>query len=288
MKRVIVLIIIVFLIAAGFWYWQKNPTNRKKLDDITQSISQNNSLQDIKKEILTADPLRSNVNAPNARLTVAGVILWTNTERAQNNQAGLKENALLDQAAQMKLSDMFQKQYFEHISPDNKGPGDLAEGVNYKFIAIGENLALGNFEDDRALVEAWMNSPGHRANILNSKFTEIGVAVGKGTFEGKTVWLAVQEFGKPANACPSVNVGLKDQIQSYQTELSGLETEINQQKTWLEAANPKTKSDYEAYNQKVGDYNSLVKIYNNKLDVLKGLIADYNGQISRYNACLGE
>jgi hypothetical protein len=181
---------------------------------------------------------------------------------------------------------MFNKQYFEHVSPSGKGPGDLADRVRYEYIAIGENLALGNFKDDQALVEAWMNSPGHRANILNAKYAEIGVAVGKGNYEGKTVWMAVQEFGRPSSACPQVNLGLKDQIQSYKSELAGLENEVKQQKSALESLDPKNKADYDYYNQKVGDYNNLVQIYNNKLDVLKSLIENYNSQVNTYNQCL--
>src|SRR6185369_15716694 len=114
----------------------------------------------------------------------------------------LKENALLDKAAKKKLDDMFAQQYFEHINPQGKGPSDLAKSVGYDYIAIGENLALGNFKNDAELVQAWMDSPGHRANILNKQYTEIGVAVGQGTYEGKKTWLAVQEFGRPTSSCP--------------------------------------------------------------------------------------
>ena len=59
---------------------------------------------------------------------------------------------------------------------------------------------------------AWMNSPGHRANILNPHFQEIGVAVGKGMYEGHETWIAVQSFGMPLSACPASDANLKIKI----------------------------------------------------------------------------
>ena len=113
------------------------------------------------------------------------VIDLTNKARATyGSLPALKENSKLDFSAEKKLQDMFMKQYFEHVSPSGIGVGDLANQISYEYIVIGENLALGNFKDDQALVDAWMASPAHRANILNKHYTEIGVAVGKGTFEG--------------------------------------------------------------------------------------------------------
>jgi uncharacterized protein YkwD len=92
---------------------------------------------------------------------------------------------------------MFENQYFAHESPTGEKVSDLAKKFGYDFLLIGENLAMGNFSSDEDLVLAWMESPGHRENILNEKYQEIGVAVKKGIFEGKEVWIAVQHFGLP-------------------------------------------------------------------------------------------
>ena len=250
-----------------------------------QSISQSPALEQIKQEVLTSTPLLGSLKEQAGLLSNAGVIDWTNQNRLQNGQLALKENAKLDQAAANKLKDMFDKQYFEHVSPIGKGPGDLALEVQYAYISIGENLALGNYASDQALLEAWMNSPGHRANILNSKFTEIGVAVGTGLYEGKQTWLAVQEFGKPVAACPGIDENLKPQITSYQNDVNALEPQLNQSKAELDGLHPQSQADYDAYNQKVAQYNALVKIYNNKIDVLKRLVANYNSQVNAYNVC---
>ena len=131
----------------------------------------------------------------------------------------LLENTKLDQSAELKAQDMLKNQYFAHTSPSGMAVGNLAEKVGYEFIAIGENLALGNFENDEALVQAWMDSPGHRANILNSRYQEIGVAVLKGVFEGRTTWLAVQHFGLPLSVCPSPQEGVKLTIDANQNKI---------------------------------------------------------------------
>jgi hypothetical protein len=246
------------------------------------------NVKSVKQEVNTSGLLRGRIEKLDSSwLTRAGTIDKTNEQRKENNLPALKENRLLGQAAQKKMQDMFSGQYFEHVSPSGTGPADLAKAVQYEYVAIGENLALGNYKNDQELVTAWMNSPGHRANILNSKYLEIGVAVGKGMFDGHETWLAVQEFGKPASACPSVDSALKERIQALRAEVASLELQVSAAKA--ELSNPgevKDKAAADAYNKKVNDYNVLVGIYNNKVDTLKLLTAQYNQQVNAYNACL--
>jgi hypothetical protein len=158
-------------------------------------------LTTLEREISAPPPLRHLLDRQGVPLTVEGVRNETNRHRAAAALPALKENTTLNRAAANKLNDMFAQQYFEHVNPDGKGPGEVAEEAGYAFLRVGENLALGNFTSDAELVQAWMDSPGHRANILEENFTEIGIATGKGTFEGQSVWLAVQTFGLPASTC---------------------------------------------------------------------------------------
>lgn len=126
-------------------------------------------------------------------LTRAGIIAETNIQRAVNgNLPPLAEDTTLDDIAQIRLDDMFTKQYFAHISPSSSSAVTVAQAVGYDYIALGENLALGNFPGDAGVVTAWMNSPGHRANILDVHYTNIGVAAREGNFQGENVWIAVQ------------------------------------------------------------------------------------------------
>ncbi len=232
---------------------------------------------------LLPGPLRGTLESITGDLTRDGVISYTNEARSVAGLPPMRMNDKLNRAAKVKLDDMFAKQYFEHESPDGKAPADLITEAGYEYLVVGENLALGNFGTDAILVDAWMNSPGHRANILHDRFQEIGVAVGKGTFEGKTVWLAVQEFGTPMSTCPSPSTALKTEINANRNQIQIWQTELEQQKRKLET----TKySSQEAYQRDQDAYNELVRQINEKLNRTKEQVEQYNLQVNDFNACL--
>lgn len=120
----------------------------------------------------------------------------TNEVRVKDALGTLSPNPLLERAAQIKAQDMAEKGYFSHNTPDGKTPWYFLEEVGYRYQAAGENLAV-NFSDSRDVIEAWMRSPGHRANMLNGNYTEIGIATARGTYKGKDAVFVVQYFGKP-------------------------------------------------------------------------------------------
>src|SRR4051812_790985 len=90
-------------------------------------------LQDLRQEIFSR-PLTSVFSGKASSLSATEIIDLTNLERRLNTVGPLQENKLLDEAARLKLQDMFDRQYFEHISPDGKGPGSLAEKVGYSYV----------------------------------------------------------------------------------------------------------------------------------------------------------
>lgn len=218
-----------------------------------------------------------------SELTPSGIITWTNTQREAQGLIPLHENAQLRKAAEAKVDDMFAKQYFEHESPDGKTPADVIRKAGYAYIVVGENLALGNFKDDETLVQAWMDSPGHRANILNGKYQEIGTAAKKGMFEGKEVWLAVQEFGAPLSACPTTGTGVKAQIDANRNQLAVNQAELQKQKAALNANRYKSQDEY---NAAVAKYNALVERTNALADDTQKLVTDYNNSVNQFNKCL--
>jgi len=120
----------------------------------------------------------------------------TNFQRQTNQTVGLKINPLLEEAARQKAEDMAQKGYFAHNSPEGVTPWYWFRAAGYDFIYAGENLAI-NFSDSSDVVRAWMDSPGHRSNILNQQFTEIGIATAKGNYQGRPTTFVVQMFGRP-------------------------------------------------------------------------------------------
>lgn len=127
----------------------------------------------------------------------AVVVDLTNQNRAAASLPSLNRNPLLDQAAQYKAEHMAKLEYFSHYSPDGTSPWYWFETVGYTFAHAGENLAI-HFNDSRALVEAWMNSPTHRDNIVAPQYTEIGIGTARGRFEGFDTVYVVQLFGTPA------------------------------------------------------------------------------------------
>lgn len=120
----------------------------------------------------------------------------TNEERAQNDANPLRQNALLTKAAQLKAQDMANNGYFAHTSPDGKTPWYWLNQVGYNYSMAGENLAV-NFFESRDVAEAWMNSPTHRANIVKKNYTEIGIGVASGVYEGSNTVFVAQFFGTP-------------------------------------------------------------------------------------------
>jgi len=127
----------------------------------------------------------------------AVVVDMTNEERADEAAVPLQRNSLLDEAARLKAEHMAKNSYFAHHSPDGVSPWYWFEKVGYTYAHAGENLAI-HFTDSSAVVEAWMKSPSHRANIVNNNYTEIGVGTAKGTFDGFSTVFVVQLFGTPA------------------------------------------------------------------------------------------
>lgn len=129
----------------------------------------------------------------------SAVVQLTNQEREIRNLKELAVNPLLEKAAQMKAEDMAQKGYFAHVSPSGETPWVWLDRAGYAYAAAGENLAV-HFFDSKDLVNAWMDSPGHSANILQNEFTETGIGIATGTPRGSeraTVFI-VQFFGVPS------------------------------------------------------------------------------------------
>ncbi len=129
-------------------------------------------------------------------ITIDKVIASTNQERARSGLGEVTYSPVLSEAARRKAADMFAKQYWAHTSPVGKEPWDFMQESNYRYRVAGENLAR-DFLDTSSMFEAWMASPTHRANIMNARYTDIGIAVVNGTLLGTETTLVVQMFGNP-------------------------------------------------------------------------------------------
>lgn len=119
----------------------------------------------------------------------------TNAERAKKGCGPLRANSALTRSAEGHAVDMVLKHYFAHDSLDGRSPFDRMKAAGFKGGAMAENIAVG-YTSPAAVVKGWMNSPGHRANILNCDYTMLGVGYSSGQVKpewGKGSW--VQNFG---------------------------------------------------------------------------------------------
>jgi len=118
----------------------------------------------------------------------AQVVQLVNSERSKAGCSPLTVNAKLTKAAQAHSEDMAAHRTMSHTGSDGSSPGDRITAAGYSWSMYGENVAYG-YSTPQSVMTAWMNSPGHRANILNCSFKEIGVGyAGPGDY-----W--TQDFG---------------------------------------------------------------------------------------------
>lgn len=138
-------------------------------------------------EIITANPSVKNHNLiyPGQKLTIPSVDTSVTTAEAEvvrlvnaeRQKAGLKpliHNWELSRVARIKSQDMMKNKYFDHNSPTYGTPFNMMKNFGITYKSAGENIAMGQ-TTPAAVMKAWMNSPGHKANILSTSFTQIGV-----------------------------------------------------------------------------------------------------------------
>ncbi|SDP22371.1 spore coat assembly protein SafA/uncharacterized protein, YkwD family [Halobacillus aidingensis] len=142
-------------------------------------------------EIINANPQFNNPDLiyPGDRVTIplkgdiksveSQVIDLTNQERAKNGLPALKANWQLSRVARYKSRDMANKNYFSHTSPTYGSPFDMMRDFNVSYNRAAENIAAGQ-RTPQEVVNGWMNSPGHRKNILDPNLTQIGVGYAQG------------------------------------------------------------------------------------------------------------
>jgi hypothetical protein len=140
-------------------------------------------------------------------VSITNLLLETNNQRSGNGLGGLAVNQLLDNAAQAKANDMAARNYWSHDTPDGQSPWTFFTAAGYEYQTAGENLAYG-FDTSLNTVTAWMNSPGHRANILNTTYTEIGFGIANSpNYQGTgPETIVVAEYGSPLQVAGAQSV----------------------------------------------------------------------------------
>lgn len=160
----------------------------KKTDSVEKISQENSIVRNDTKDIQGEDFERD------FKGTEDEIIALANQARFKEELPDLKRNEKLMASAMAKAQDMKDKNYFEHVSPEGLQPWFFAEEVDYQYKTFGENLAEGFFSAE-TVHDGWMNSEGHRANILSKDFEEIGIAILDFEQNGLKSYLVVQHFG---------------------------------------------------------------------------------------------
>jgi len=178
----------------------------------TYTVVRNDSMWKIavKYEIGVSELIKANSQIKNPNMIMVGqkinipevdtlksleleVIRLTNIERTNRGLSALTNNWQLSRVARYKSSDMIANNYFSHTSPTYGSPFTMMQNFGLKFSSAGENIAYGQ-RSAQEVVTAWMNSPGHKANILSPSYTQTGVGAAKKS-DGTLYW--TQQFMKP-------------------------------------------------------------------------------------------
>lgn len=150
------------------------PDNEQCTDckDESNASVETNDLNDVTgEEVKTSEPVQESSSVSEYEQKVVDLV---NDIRVKNGLSALKLNNKLSEVARMKSQDMKDKRYFSHNSPTYGSPFDMMKQFGISYRTAGENIAMGQ-QTPEIVVNAWMNSEGHRANILNASFKEIGV-----------------------------------------------------------------------------------------------------------------
>lgn len=162
----------------------------------------------------------------------------TNLTRGEYNLPLLTQNKYLNNAAELKVKDMAEKKYFSHYTPEGYAPWHFIDNVNYNYDVAGENLGM-NFTRAETVHNAFLASPGHRDNILDPRFKDIGIASQPTDINNRPTQLLVVFFGQPHKIAAS-KTQTADNIFDKKNELLATEsksvTEINVTSTVVEGA----------------------------------------------------
>lgn len=180
-----------YTVVAKDTLWTISQQKGISLTTLIQSNQQITNPNNIWAGLIINIPNTNNVttvvpNAPTTQSTFATqVVHLVNQERAKAGLNALTSNGALTTMSLDKAKDMYNRNYFDHTSPTYGSPFDMMKTYGIQFSYAGENIAKGQ-RTPQEVMTAWMNSAGHRQNILNSHYTKIGVAYYKGEW--------VQEF----------------------------------------------------------------------------------------------
>jgi uncharacterized protein YkwD len=209
-------ILLLIILSAGAYFLPLYLEKQGFIGKVRNQIQEiQNDAEEIMPEAKISAPLEQsefertasygNINCSNFQSNIFAndMLERINNDRAKDGKKKLQWDEKLCRSALLKSEDMNNNNYFEHNSPSGITPWYWVKKVDYRYTFVGENLALNYFTSESAHT-ALMNSPGHRANILNENFTEIGINFVRGKLNGEDAFFVVQHFASPAPEKPEV------------------------------------------------------------------------------------
>jgi hypothetical protein len=182
-------------------------------------------------------------------VSISALLQETNIQRSDNGQLALSLNSKLSQAAQAKANDMAKRDYWSHTTPDGEQPWQFITAAGYDYTSAAENLAYG-FDSSNGTVSGWMNSAGHRANLLNNTYSDVGFGIANApNYQGdgeETIVVAM--YAKPNGiASPAtLQTGRKDTAAAPETSKPAEQQQTNPEQTapapTTEQSQPEVKS----------------------------------------------
>lgn len=279
-KKILVGFLVLAIIIAFFLTYRTTSVNSPNQDTPPTIEVKGNEVVAVSEII---GPYDDSLADDYLELTAKNVIWFTNYYRVKNGIKPLKMVSGLNDSAHAKSMDMFKYGYFDHTRLNGKISFDtFIDDQEYDFIKVGENLARGDFETSRDVVDAWMNSSGHRKNILDGSYVNVGVSVDQGKFDDIKTLLITQHFGLPKSHCPLVSKSAKTDIEELKAEISNTGNRVKIKEGEINQVN----ADDDKYNSLVEQYNELVNNYNRLTQDLQKLAGTYNEQVRRFDACV--
>lgn len=206
-----------------------------------------------------------------------GIVAWTNAVRREAGLAPLNSSPILDAIAKKRAKDMVRTGFYGHTSINGFGADDMARYFQYRYLRYAENLAVGPFVDSRSAVELWMNSASHRANILNTRFHEIGAAVDEGWIEGRQRIVAVEVFGLPVEHCPKIDESLVGVITAETVHQKEMERAAITMRTAISLTQDPVA---------IAAYNDFIAKLRYRVSEINRLTSEYNTQVKAFNECI--
>lgn len=239
-------------------------------------------------EPIETEPVDSAVESSIDRtvLTTTNILYFTNLERTKRGLRPIKWNAKLTRSANAKSRDMFINQYFAHKSPidPKKDFAYFIDNELYEFVRVSENLAMGEFSTSQEVVNAWMQSPTHRENILFPDYEHIGVSVQSGTMKGQPLAMIVQHFGISRKACPPISQTTQETLQTIESQAQAFKQTAAQLDKKIN--DPSLKLSEKELDDLIATYNVTIRNYNALAIEFKQLSDTYNKAVALYDSCI--